>query len=391
LPVGPVSQLIVDPNNANRYYAALPGQGVFRGDLGSVTPNVITWTAVNGTGANFANLVGASANIQITAHDDGANTTLYVGLANGVDGVDGITAPLTGVFRSTDAGANWNPLGTPVGFNAFSVSGSGFNLIADANPANNQVVYIGGLGNSQLFRNDGVNGTWTQIAGAGFASGNTTPHADSRDMAFVGNNTLIEADDGGIYYLSTPTNANTTGWRSFIGETTNGNALADVEIHSIAWDANSDIIIAGTQDNGVPVQQSTGSRLYSNVLNNDGGDVGVDTFTLAAANQSIRYFSSQNLGTFAGPQGDFTRQVYAANNTTGGAPAAILPAAGLANFTASFVTPIEINAIAPTAAQITAGQSTRIVVGGGGASPVYESNDAGTAATPTWTAVNVPT
>jgi hypothetical protein len=109
------------------------------------------------------------------------------------------------VFRSTDAGANWTPLGTPARFNAFSVSGSGFNLIADGDPANNQVVYIAGLGDSQIFRNNGVNGTRTQIAGPGNASDDTTPHADSRDMSFIGNNTLVEADDGGIFYLTTPT------------------------------------------------------------------------------------------------------------------------------------------------------------------------------------------
>jgi len=384
LPLGAVTQLIVDPNNASRYFAALPSQGVYRGDFNAGT-GIITWTQVNGTGANVLGGVGTSANIQIAAHDDGANTTLYVGLANAVSG---ITATLTGVFRSTDAGANWTALGAPGGFNAFSVGGSGFNLIADGNPANNQVVYVGGLGGGggNLFRNDGAANTWTQIAGAGFAAGGTRPHADSRDMAFIGNNTLVETDDGGIYYLSNPTNANTTGWRSFIGETNNGNALGGVEFHSVAWDAISDIIIGGAQDNGTSIQRTTGDAVYTSIGGGDGGDVLVDAFTLAGANQSIRYFSSQNLG--IGTTDSFRRQVFDANNGLVGGEVPIL-AALPANFLAQFINPIEINAIAPTAAQVTAGQSTRVVIGGGGTNPVYESNDAGTAGAPTWTAAPV--
>jgi precorrin-6B methylase 2 len=386
LPNGGVTQMIADPNNVNRFYAALPGLGVYRGDFNA---GVITWTQVNGTGTNVLGSVATSANIQLAAHNDGAgNTALYVGLANGVSG---ISATLTGVFRSADAGTNWNALGTPAGFNAFSVGGSGFNLIADGNAASNQVVYIGGLGGggSNLWRNDGVVNTWTRIAGTGFASNNTTPHADSRDMAFIGNDTLVETDDGGIYYLSTPTNANTTGWRSFIGETNTGNALGGVEFHSIAWDSISNIIIGGAQDNGTSIQRTTGDVIYTSVAGGDGGDVLADAFTLAGANQSIRYFSSQNLG--IGTTDSFRRQVFDTNNGLVGGEVAVLPAGGLANFTAQFINPIEINAIAPTAAQLGAGQSTRVVVGGGGANPVYESSDAGTAANPTWTAANVPT
>ena len=359
---GAVSQLIVDPNNSQRYYAAVPGQGVFRGDFGSVTAGVITWTQVNGAGANFANLVAASANIQIAAHDDGVNTTLYVGLANAVSG---ITAALTGVFRSTDAGANWAPLGVPNPFNAFSLSGSGFSLVADGDPANNQVVYISGLATTNdVARFNPATNAWVSIVGTGGALNNTTPHADSRDMAFIGNNVLVEGDDGGIFFLQNPTDAANNAWGSFIGDAANGNGLGVVEFHDIAWDANSDIIIGGAQDNATSSQQTTGDLVYGSLHRGDGGDVIVDTFTLDAANQSIRYFSSQNLG--IGFNSSFRRQVYDAANATVGAAVPVLPAAGLNNFTAQFINPVEINAIAPTAAQITAGQSTRVVLGGAG-------------------------
>jgi hypothetical protein len=380
LPNGAVSQLIADPNNAQRFYAALPGQGVYQGNFDAGT-GVITWTQVN-NGIDPTNLgyIASSANIQIAAQNNGGATTLFVAFA---DAPVGITAVLRDVLTSTDNGANWTTIGTPGGFNAWSLGGSGMNLIADPDATNHPgVVYIGGLGGANnVFRFDpGAN--WVPIVGAG-AQGGTAPHADSRDMAFIGSNILVETDDGGIYFIQNPTNAANNQWHSFIGETATGQALGGVEFHDIAWDSNSNIIIGGSQDNSTEIQQTTGNLVWNSIFTGDGGDVLVDNFTLAGSNQSIRYFSSQNLG-------NFSRQTFDANNNPVGGQVGLNTGA-LANFVAQFVTPIEINAIAPTAAQITAGQSTRVVIGGGGTSPVYESSDAGTGTPPTWTAVNVPT
>ncbi|MCC7083810.1 MAG: hypothetical protein IT427_02255 [Pirellulales bacterium] len=389
LPVASTTQLIVDPNNAARFYAALAGQGIFQGNFDGGT-GIITWNAMNNgiVGADIT----SSANIQIAAHDDGANTVLYVGTADPPP-PGTITGALTGVYRSTDNAANWSPLGTPPGFNAWSVGGSGFNLLAD--PTNNQVVYLGGLGGgNNLFRYHSGGPSWDLMVGAG-AMNNTAPHADSRDMAFIGTNVLIETDDGGIYFMQNPLDSTNNKWKSFIG--TGSQALGDTEMHNAAWDSVSNIITGGLQDNGTDAQQNSGSLIYNQDANNfllgkDGGDVVVDVNTLAGANRSIRFFSSQNLGMTGGdPQGDFRRQVFNNANAPIGGFVEVLPAGGLAGFTAQFITPVEINAIAPTAAQLMTGQSQRIAVGGGSSStnPVYESNDAGTAANPTWTAVPI--
>ena len=364
LPGGAVSQLIADPNNGQRFYAGVPGQGVYRGDFNATT-GVITWAQVN---TGLTNL-GTSANIQLAAHDDGANTVLYAGVAAGVSG---ISATLNGVFRSTDNGANWNPLGAPNPFNAFALGGSGFSLVAD--PGNNQTVYVSGLATTNdvaRFR-PGTN-DWVSIVGTGNAQNNTQPHTDSRDLAFIGNNVLLDACDGGLYFLQNPTDATNNQWRSF------NQGLAPVEMHDAAWDSNSNIIIGGAQDNGTSYQQATNGLVWTQPLGADGADVAVDNLTLAGANQSIRYFSFQNLG-------QFRRQVFDAANATVGAAVNLLPGGGLANFTAQFITPIEVNVIAPPAMQ-----SARLVVGGGGTSPVYESTNAGTAAAGsiTWTAVPV--
>ena len=183
--------------------------------------------------------------------------------------------------------------------------------------------------------------------------------------------------DGGVYFIQNPLDSAHNTWHSYNGS--GGKGLGTVEFVSIAWDSNSDIIFGGTQDNGTPSQQASSSLVYSLLGGGDGGDVGVDNFTLAGKNQSIRYynyFSFDGINHLEGSVFD------AANNPVGNS-FPIVPAGGLKDFiTAAFALPVVINA--PPA-----GQSTRIAIGGWVTYPdvphavttgaVYESNDAGTA------------
>ena len=377
LPAGQVSQVIEDPNNADRFYAALPGSGIYRGDFNTVT-DVIAWTAEN-TNIPAGN-IGTSANIQITAISaGGGNSLLYVGLANGPSG---ITSVLTGVFTSTLAGNsatanNWTSIGTPAGFNAWQLDGSGFSMTIDT--GNGTSLYIAGLGNSPIFRYDTGPASYTNIS----TSNGTTPHADAHNLVMLDTTHLIESNDGGIFVLSNPTAAPgaTATWVSFIGSTTNGLALGDAELHDATYDSISNRIIGGFQDNGSNYQTTGTPIVWTGIQGNDGGDNAVDDLTLAGTSDSIRYFEDQSYT-------NLTRQEFDSGNNTVGAAVGIIPPAGLTNFTGGFITPIAVNSVAPTVA----GQSARLVVGGSGTSPVYEANNAGTAASAAavnWTAVPV--
>jgi hypothetical protein len=384
LPAGQVSDVIEDPNNLNRFYAELPGSGIFRGDFNTGT-NVIAWTAEN-TNIPAGN-IGSSANIQIAAIDaGGGNTLFYAGLANAPP-AGSIVGALTGVFTSTLAGngaaANaWTSIGTPGGFNAWSLGGSGFSMAVDT--GNRTSLYISGLAGS-VFRYDTGPAAYSNI----FTSNSTNPHSDSRDLVMLDLTHLLEADDGGIAFLTNPTAAPsaTASWGSFIGSTSNGQALGDAEIHSVAFDNTSSVIVAGLQDNGTDYQTATNSLIWTQGLGADGGDVGVDTNTFAATNSSVRYYDAEPNA--AGTLNLLSRQQFTSANVAGPL-VQIMPAGGLAGFAGQFITPMEVDAIAPTAAQLAAGQSTRVVIGGTGTSPVYESNNAATAGSPTWTAVPVP-
>jgi hypothetical protein len=191
-----------------------------------------------------------------------------------------------------------------------------------------------------------------QIPGGGTARG-SSPHADSREMAVAANGDLIEVNDGGIYRRTSPQN-NTGDWFSINGD------IQTTEFHDVAYDSNSNtIILGGAQDTGTPQQITTGSTAWMSVSTGDGGDVAVDNITLAASNQSIRYSSFQNLGSFRrdiyGAANNFISRVFPTLTVVGGG-AALAP---------QFVTPLELNTIDPR----------RLVIGG--SNSVYESFDQG--------------
>ena len=186
------------------------------------------------------------------------------------------------------------------------------------------------------------------IPGGGTASA-SSPHADSREMAFSASGELIEASDGGVYRRTSPED-NTGDWFSING------TLQVTEIHDIAYDTLSDVMVGGTQDNGTVEQPSAGSFEWVNVLGGDGGDVAVDA--TSTPGMSIRYRSGQFLQSFV-------RDFY---DASGAFVTREFPALEVLDGTASgfrFVTPFELNAVDPT----------RLLVGG--TSRVLESLDQG--------------
>ncbi len=345
---GAVTGLIADPNDDMRFYAAVPGTsgGVFRSDDGGVT-----WAPVN-TGITG---ITASDVIELAVHDAGATTVLYAALANGDD--------VTGVFRSTDNGANWATLaGVPAAFNAGSAFAEKINLVAD--PVVDDVVYISGQGDgANILRYDPAGGgSWVNITEGGTAS-NTDPHADSRDLVFLNNTTLLQSDDGGFYFIQNPRNAAANDWQSFVGN------MGAVEFYSTAYDNLNNLIFGGTQDNGTSIQDGPSSTTWDRFL---GGD-GQTSQAARSGGNVVRYSMSNNLT-------GFIRRTFDNTNTQVGATAnvqlasAATPAVALsglnatdAGFTGFFFFPYEVNAT----------DSNRLLLGSQVSGGLYESANMG--------------
>lgn len=243
-----------------------------------------------------------------------------------------------------------------------------------ADPSNADLVYVGG--DRQPYFGEGVSGStsffpnsigandysgrlfrgdasqppasrWTPLTHNGTPN-NSSPHADSRDMAFDAGGGLVQVDDGGIYKRTQP--ATTTGtWLSLNGD------LQTTEYHGIAWDAVSNRVIGGAQDTGTTQLRTPGSPIFDSLSTGDGGDVAVEDRSSTVT--STRYTSFQGLQSLR-------RRSFNASNVQ---TANVAPARALLNgspaLVAQFYTPLAVNHAS----------ATRLIIGA--SNGVYESFD----------------
>ena len=124
-------------------------------------------------------------------------------------------------------------------------------------------------------------------AGGGTATF-VVPHADSRDMTFDASGRLIEVDDGGVYYRSSPQN-NSGDWFSLNGNLRSAKFRTSPTTRSRTWRWRS------TQNVGVSEETAAGGTTWNEVSQGYGGDMAVDDVSLASQNESYRYTSSRVL------------------------------------------------------------------------------------------------
>lgn len=346
LPFGTVDDLAGDPADTTRLYVALEGNGVYRTD-----DTGATWTQVSNNDATLNAAMLGSTNTRITVAGD---SRVFVLVTSGSTGV------VTYIGFSDDQGLTWTQMDVP-GTVETPLQGRDELMSMVVDPSNSDIVYVGAISqlgtgpnanvfpnsvgassfHAHMFRGDvtrargltgNVSNQWDHLTHAtgnalmpnGGTASTSSPHADSRQMTFDANGNLIETGDGGVTRRTNPGN-NTGDWFSINGD------IQVTELHSVAYDTNFDVIIAGTQDTGAVEQSAPGSTTWASVRLADGGKVAVDDST---AGTSVRYLSSQRLG-------NFTRR------TCNPACANVLPALAGAG-PAQFYTPLELNTVDPT-------------------------------------------
>ena len=274
-----------DPSDAMRFFAGMPGAGIFMSEDGGVT-----WSCVNGdmpsAAADRIELSVSSVADPITGRNP-----VYAIVAN-------FPPSMTRVFRSNNLGASWTLLDKPTDpFNTGGGANVHMSILADR--TNPNAVFVG-EDRGPYWRWNGT--SW--IAMEGSATHNTREHVDSRDAVFDANGDILESDDGGIYRLVDPNNvAGKRRWMPVIGN------IRVTEFFSVAYDTLNHVFLGAAMDNGCP-EQAAADAFVSNLNENEGSDgtgVGIDSVT--SPGQSLHYSALQYLA-----QGDFYRRTFDNNN-----------------------------------------------------------------------------
>ena len=263
---GVATDVVIDPTNGANMYAAngnifgSASNGVFRS-----TNAGATWTKVAG---GFPTTSVGRINLAISASSP---ATLYAAVQSSS------TFGLLGVWKSTDAGANWTQLAaTGASCNTQCWYDMGINV----DPTNANIVYFSGF---SIYRStDG---------GASFSNIGSTIHVDHHGFAFhPGTPTTIYAGSDGGIFKSTNSGSTWTSLNATLGIT---QFYAGHALHP----TNPSVFMGGTQDNGTVA--TTGSLAWSPVIGGDGGFAAIDQSSPNVAYGETQWGASSG---FSGPR-----------------------------------------------------------------------------------------
>jgi hypothetical protein len=268
LPGGSLTDVVADPGQASRFYAAVSGVGVFRSDDAGQH-----WTALTTGMIDFT----SSLDIRLAVHDD-ANGNIVFAMPEDPLGTDNTNVV---VYHSSTLGASWTAMDRSFGIVHEFSPGDGHLTIA-ADHYYPSVVWIGGYGyQGQIWRGDFTapfGSEWKVAQGTG--ANDTNVHDDHRRMVIDANKDVLESDDGGIFRLMNSGYASQH-WVPLAG------TLQTTEFTSVAYDTANHLVLGGSQDNGSEEQSASNNPAWDIVFGGDGTTVAIDNSGTSAIRYSL--------------------------------------------------------------------------------------------------------
>lgn len=278
------------------------GTDLFRSDDGGTTWTVATTSAFRDLEIASDNTLWAGGfNGTIFNSTDGTSwTNVYTTTVGNPGRVELAVAPsnsnvvyalvagsnqLGEVVRTNNAGTSWSTVSEPADNSDGSVPASDFtrgqawyDLIITVDPSNENTVHAGGV---NTFKSTDGGGNWAKTSSwsSGWDNSVSFVHADIHNIVYrPGNNELLYATDGGIFYAPDVNAIPTSGPNAFTTGIFPRNLNYNVtQFYSAAIDpVNTNAFIGGTQDNGTHYFDSPGIDDTQDFSGGDGGFTFVD-------------------------------------------------------------------------------------------------------------------
>jgi uncharacterized protein (TIGR03437 family) len=252
------TDVLIDPRDSRRVFAAISEMGIYRSTAGG-EPG--TWEKLTaGLPASDLDRLELAVGPPLAPS---TNSTLYAAISRASN------TRLLGVFKSTDGGAAWTQTTTP----APTTSGAFYALALAVDPVDANVVYYGTLTNAlntggAFFRSRDGGQTWVDLSLGNGASGGL--HADTHWIAVnpANRDLLFTANDGGVWRTENAT-ADVIAWTS-LNQSLNLTQFYTIALHPT--DPNT--LLGGTQDNGTVRYDGNPNWFFART--GDGGAVLID-------------------------------------------------------------------------------------------------------------------
>jgi photosystem II stability/assembly factor-like uncharacterized protein len=246
-----VADLVMDPTNSDILYAAsfnrinLPFQGKVKG------PDSKIFKSIDG-GDNWIQLGGglptteeSRVGLAISPTDPNTLYALYV---------DGISLDTKEIYKTTNGGTTWSPLGIPIEVTeALGGFGWYFGQI-HINPYNSNQLIVPGV---EMFTSFNGGSSWIQNVPDWWTY---DVHADKHDVLFLDSDSYIIATDGGLY----KTNDNGGTWSDIEN-------IPVTQFYHVALNPHNDGLYGGgAQDNGSMQGNSFAFNNWDRLFGGDG-------------------------------------------------------------------------------------------------------------------------
>jgi len=253
--------------------------------------------STNGSIFSVQHTIDNAARIEI-ALSSTDNAKLFV-LAEGTTSATPIIMQKTeDAFATTTAMALPNDADSGIPFNDFTRGQAGYDLVLEVDPTNDAILYAGGI---DLFRSSDNGTTWVQMSkwsNNNLLRNKNIPlvHADQHALVFhpTDSDKAIIGNDGGVFFASSLSEAvQSTIPNNSIEARNKDYNIMQFYNGAIAQDITSDVIIAGSQDNGTQF---------------------IDGAIKAPSNPGVKVFGGDGAYTFIDKDGEYMIVSYVYNN-----------------------------------------------------------------------------